>query len=212
MQRTATLLAIASVLALTPALATAADFTVTASNAYVWEQQAVVFTKKPVINVDSTWDLSHGLSADVWAQYGDKDGRELDVSVAKEWQVQSGTVTVSTGGYFTAYAPVYFAEVGTSMPLGPVSLDLGAARYTGSYQSVMVSAALTAVLPITSRFKPSLTAGIAHNSERHAANWFGRVAVPIGNPDRGISLGVRGFCDFDGCRQRHFAVDISKSF
>jgi hypothetical protein len=185
-----------AVLLASPAFAHAADVTVSASTKYVFETQALVLSDNPVIDLDVSSDLGHGITGDLWVQAGDKGGQELDLSAAKEWKVSTTTLNGTVGGYFyptTGMKPIYFASLDSSTPLGPVTLELGVKQFVGDYKGTLTSIALTGTLPFSKGFAPQLTLGKAHDTGTGYSPWFGTFKVPLGQDEKSASIAVRGF-------------------
>ena len=162
----------------------------------------------PIVYGSVSADLGRGFSANAYGQYGEEDeSREFDLTLG--WDGNAGPVELhaETGAYLYPSGgsdTVYVLSGAARVPAGPVSFELGVDHYSGGFESVVYSAAVSASLgPV------DVAVGRAYNdTDEDYAPWFARVSVPVGPEEAGVRLGVRGFWgEGDG-----IVVDLSKGF
>lgn len=188
-------------LALVPVSAHAADstlsFTVGASSRYVFETQASVLSKNPVVNVEVDWQQSKNFSGYVWVQGGDRDGREIDIGENVNFDLGRGVRAHASAAvylYPDGFDPIYTASIGISIPVHGFTLDLDAQRYEGGFKSTKLAVSVSHPVKI-GPVDVTVTVGKAHNTgDIDGVNpWFGRISLPLGKDDHALVLGLRGF-------------------
>jgi hypothetical protein len=169
--------------------------TVSTSSRYVFETQAAVVSRNPVINVNVDWNQSKNLSGFVWGQVGDKNGREIDVGEAAHFDLGHGVEAHGmVAGYFypDGYQAIYTASAGISVPVEHFTVSVDVQRYIGGLKTTKFTAAVSRTVKI-GPVDVDLTVGKAWNTQdfRGVNPWYGHVSVPLGK--HGPVLGFRGF-------------------
>jgi hypothetical protein len=125
--------------------------TVSGSSRYVFETQAAVVSRNPVINVNVDWNQSKNLSGFVWGQVGDKNGREIDVGEAAHFDLGHGVEAHGmVAGYFypDGYQAIYTASAGISVPVEHFTVSVDVQRYIGGLKTTKFTAAVSRTVKI----------------------------------------------------------------
>lgn len=160
-------------------------------SSYVLEEQAFS-VEGPVVNADITYQVNENLSFTAWGQYGEHDeATEIDLTATLFETFGPIDVSVTGGGYFYPVGdldPIYVARIDATVPMGPVSLELSAERYSGGFENTMLAVALSGSVNDTI----DLTVGRAFNTgDIHP--WFVGATVPVGPEELGISVDARAY-------------------
>ena len=184
-------------------------FVATASSDYVIEQQASIYSGKPVVNVEVDWKQTSNLTGSIWTQVGNRDGREIDITEAYSKAISKSFVLralVAIYVYPDGGKPTLIAAVGASVVVEKFTIDFDVQGYALGQKTTNFRLAVTHAVKVgPAEF--TVTLGKAWNTgELKGLNpYYGRISVPVGG---GFTLGARGFVGAG----RGGAVDLSKKF
>ncbi len=171
---------------------------VTFETGYVFEAQAFVLSKKPVMNAELDWKQSKNFSAYVWAQKGENGtgATEIDVVQTFNFNLGAGEAHGKLGVYMQpldGVNAIYTAHIGASFPITAgfvVGGDVQA--YAGALKTTNFKVGVSHQIML-GKLPASVTVGHAWNTAQLAGinPWYGIVSLPLGKT--GIELGAHGF-------------------